>query len=128
VGGVNPTIQPAGALDRRGVPATIDLDRLRVRIDTGNHMLITPVTKACKPGDYGQSGGGPTAAALAHIRSTTAKARPTRLVEFLTSDPALDDTACRYRIAHMGMSFEEETNEALARHRKQKRHDAAPEA
>src|SRR6266487_3378475 len=54
VGGVNPTIQPAAALDRRGVPATIDLDRLRVRIDTGDHTLITPVTKARKPGDYGQ--------------------------------------------------------------------------
>ncbi len=48
------------------------------------------------------------------------------VVTFLTSDPALDDTACRYRIDHMGMSFEEETNEALARHRQQKRHDTAP--
>ncbi len=126
MGGVNPTIQPAAASDRRGVTATIDLDRLRVHIDTGDHMLIKPLTEGRKPGDYGREwtwayGG----RAGTHPRDDYERAADA-VVTFLTSDPALDDTARRYRVDHMGMSFEEETNEALARHRERKWRDTAP--
>ncbi len=45
MGGVNPTIQLAAALDRRGISVTVDLDRIRVHIHRREHMVIRPRTE-----------------------------------------------------------------------------------
>ncbi len=52
--GVNPTIQLAAALDRRGVTVSIDLDRVRIHLGEFKYIVIKPRTEGVKVHDYGR--------------------------------------------------------------------------
>ncbi len=120
MGGVNPTLQLAAALDRRGVTARVQYDRVRVWIENSDHMIIEPATKGRKPHEYGRywwwEYGGNSGE---HSRDDYEGAAEA-VVKFLLADPALKDTRCVYRIANMGKSFQQETDALLERARRGK--------
>ncbi len=120
MGGVNPTIQLAAALDRRGVTVSIDLDRVHVHIQGRERVIIQPRTEGLKTHDYGREwswhyGGD----AGRHPRDDYEGAAEA-VEQFLRNMPGLAETALLYRMNHMGWSFEQETREALERAKRKK--------
>jgi hypothetical protein len=58
MGGVNPAIQLAAALDRRGIRVSLDLDRVRVHIQAQETMTIKPRTGGIATGRLRRSAPG----------------------------------------------------------------------
>jgi glycosidase len=115
VGGVNPAIQLAAALDRRGISVSVDLDRVIVHAGRGQRMIIRPRASGVRAHDYGrdwswhygdESG--------RHPRGDFEGAAET-VETFLRDLPELADSTLLYRMDHMGWTQEEELKEALAR-------------
>jgi hypothetical protein len=117
VGGVNPVVQLAAALDRRGVTVSVDGDRVRVHLGGFTYIVIKPLTEGVAPHEYGrewcwQYGGGAGRHPVGDYEGAAEA-----IVKFLRGVPALAGSALIYRMDHMGMSWAEETQEALDRAR-----------
>jgi hypothetical protein len=123
MGGVNPTIQLAAALDRRGITVSIYFDRVKVRFHGHERMVIRPRTEGVKPCDYGREWtwhyGGDAGRHPRDDYEGTADA----VEQFLRKMPALAETALIYRMNHMGWTFEQETQEALEQARRKEESD-----
>ena len=129
MGGVNPTIQLAAALDRRGISVSVDLDRVRVHIQGREKMIIERRTSGipvCRYGrewswDYGGRSG--THPVSDHEGAADA------IEAMLRGLPGLAGTPLRYRMDHMGQTFEQEDQESLeaARAKNAARRDSRPD-
>ncbi len=120
MGGVDPTIQLAAALDRRGVSVSIDFDRVRVHLREFKYIVIRPRTEGVKVHDYGREWSWTYGGEAGRHPRDDYEGAADAVEKFLRNLPALAETALLYRMDHMGMSFEEETQEALERARQKK--------
>ncbi len=120
MGGVNPTIQLAAALDRRGVAVSIDFDRVRVHLGEFKYIVIRPRTEGVKVHDYGREWSWTYGGEAGRHPRDDYEGAANAVERFLRNLPGLAETALLYRMEHMGMSFEEETQEALDRARRKK--------
>jgi hypothetical protein len=115
VGGVNPTIQLAAALDRRGITVSIDLDRIRVHIHGHEQMVIQPRTEGVKPHDYGREWFWKYGGDFGTHPRDDIEGMADAVLKFILDGYAFGGTTLRYRIDHMGMTFQQETQEVLDR-------------
>ncbi len=120
MGGVDPTIQLAAALDRRGVTVSIDFDRVRVHLGEFKYIVIRPRTKGVKLHDYGREWSWTYGGEAGRHARDDYEGAADAVEKFLRNLPGLAETALLYRMEHMGMSFKEETQEALDRARRKK--------
>jgi hypothetical protein len=121
MGGVNPTIQLAAALDRRGVTVSVDFENVRIHLGSyREYIVVQPRASGINVHDIGRywfwNYGGE---AGKHPRDDYEGAAEA-IEKFLRSGPGLADTRLLYRMDHMGWTFEQETREALERARKSK--------
>jgi hypothetical protein len=118
MGGLNPAIQLAAALDKRGITVSIDGDRVHAHIGYRNHMIIKPCTEGVKSHQFGRewswSHGGESGL---HPRGDYDGAAQA-IDKTLRSLPALEDTRLLYRMNHIGWTWAQESDEALERARR----------
>jgi hypothetical protein len=122
LGGVNPTIQLAAVLDRRGITVSVDGERINIHLGTPRKYIViqgwAPRVDPCDIGRYwfwdyaGKAGQHPR-----DDYEGTADA----IEKFIRDDPGLADTRLIYRMNHMGWTQEQEMKEILERGRKENR-------
>ena len=116
--GVNPAIQLAAALDRRGISVSVDGERINIHLGTPRNYIVVqgwaPRVYPCDIGRYwfwdhaGKAG--------SHPRDDFEGAADA-IEKFIRDDPGLADTRLLYRMDHIGWTGEQETEEILARGR-----------
>jgi hypothetical protein len=119
MGGVNPEIQLAAALDRRGITVSVDLDRINIHLGGYREYIVVggwaPRVETHDIGRYwfwdyvGKAG--------KHPRDDFEGAADA-IEKFLRDIPGLADTRLLYRMNHMGWTWRQEEDEILERGRK----------
>jgi hypothetical protein len=119
MGGVNPGIQLAAALDRRGVTVSVDQARINIHLGRPRQYIVVqgwaPRVETLDIGQYwfwdyaGRSGKHPI---------DDFEGAADAIEKFLRDIPGLDDTRLLYRMKHMGRTQEQEIEEILERGRK----------
>lgn len=123
MGGVNPTLQLAAALDRRGVTASVDgqrvfihLGKLRQYIVVEAHSDAVPVTEWGRHWFWRYAG----RAECSHP-SDDYEGAADAIEKFLRDIPGLEDTRLLHRMNHIGWTGEQEIEEILERGRQARR-------
>ena len=111
MGGVDYWLQLAAALDRRGITVKIDVNQVIVRVGAGNAPMIIGYDNHLHPqrwhwAYHGRDGTHP-------IGDFDGAAQAVE--EFLRAQPGLAGTELLHRMNRMGMTFQQETEEILAR-------------
>ena len=111
VRGVDYWLQLAAALDRRGITVKIDVNQVIVRIGRDNAPITIGYDNHLHPERWhwsylGRDGTHP-------IGDFDGAAQAVE--EFLRATPGLAGTELLHRMNHMGMTFQQETDEILAR-------------
>jgi hypothetical protein len=119
MGGVNPTLQLAAALDRRGITASVEDDRVFIHLGRLREYIVVegwsdavPVTEWGRHWFWHYAG----RAECSH-RSDDYEGAADAIGKFLRDIPGLEDTRLLYRMNHMGWTFRQETEELLERGR-----------
>jgi hypothetical protein len=120
MGGVNPTIQLAAALDQRGVTVSLDGDRVLIHLGTyRKYIVVEPRSDAVPATEWGRHWFWRCAgrAECSHPSDDDYEGAADAIEKFLRDIPGLGDTRLLYRMNHMGWTFWQETEEILERGR-----------
>ena len=111
MGGVDHWLQLAAALDRRGITVTVEVNQVIVRIGAGNAPMRIGYDNHLHPRRWRWSYLGREGSHPMGDFDGAAQA----VEEFLRAQPGLAGTELLLRMNRMGMTFQQETEEILAR-------------
>lgn len=118
MGGVNPTIQLAAALDRRGITVSVDGERINIHLGTpGKHIVVGGWAPRVDPCDIGRYWFWDYAGTAGQHPRDDFEGAADAIEKFLRHIPGLGDTRLLYRMDHMGWTGEQEIGEILQRGR-----------
>jgi hypothetical protein len=119
MGGVNPTIQLAAALDRRGVTVSVDVESVRIHIGGyREYIVVQPRASGINAHDIGRYWFWNYGGEADKYPRDDYEGAADAIEKFLRNTPGLAATRLLYRMDHMGWTFEQETQEALERARR----------
>jgi hypothetical protein len=121
VGGVNPAIQLAAALDRRGISVSLDYEWVVIHIQGQERIVVGRRTEGVKPYQIGREWAWSYADEWGVHPVKDYEGAAEAIEEMLRSIPSLAETALLWRMDFMGLSFEQESQARLERLRARKK-------
>jgi hypothetical protein len=120
MGGVNPTIQLAAALDRRGVTVSVDVDSVRIHLGSyREYIVVQPRASGMQVHNIGRYWFWDYGGEADKYPRDDYEGAADAIEKFLRNTPVLAASRLLYRMDHMGWTFEQETQEALERARRE---------
>jgi hypothetical protein len=114
MGGVDPALQLAAALDRRGITASTDLDRVRVHLGGyREYIVIRSWAPRINTHDIGRYWFWDYLGDIGQHPNDDYEGAADAIEKFLRDIPGLADTRLLYRMDHIGWTREQEEEELL---------------
>lgn len=118
MGGVNPAIQLAAALDRRGVTVSIDHDRVRIHLGGyREYIVIQGFASRAKIHDTGRNWYWDHLVETGQHPVDDYEGAADAIEKFLRDIPGLAGSHLLYRMNHIGWNCEQEEDEILGQTR-----------
>jgi len=116
MGGVNPVIQLAAALDRRGITVSIDGDRVHVHIGPRERMAIRRRAEGIPSHQLGREWSWQHGAQAGCHPVTDYEGAADAVEKALRGMPDLAGTSLLHRMDHLGWTWEQESGKHCGRH------------